>query len=101
MGKWVSVIAAIAVSAALAACGDEVLDNGQLEDEITSDSNASLEAAGTDITVTEVSCPDDIKSETGEAFECDISWSDDTGGSVSGEVTDGEAGDVEYNITAE
>jgi Domain of unknown function (DUF4333) len=99
MRKWISVAAVVATSAGLIACGDEVLDTGQLEDEITSDSNESLQGAGTDITVESVSCPDDIKSETGEPFECEIAWSDDTGGTVSGEVTDGDAGDVEYNIT--
>ena len=101
MRKWLAVAAALVVSAGLVACGEEVLDSGQLEEEITSDSNAGLEGVGSDITVEEVSCPDDITSETGEPFECDISWTDGDTGLVTGEVTDGEAGDVEYDIDPE
>ena len=101
MRKWLSVAAAIAMGAGIAACGEEVLDAGQLEEEITADSNAGLEQVGSDITVDEVSCPDDITSETGETFECDISWTDDDTGLVTGEVTDGEAGDVEFEIDPE
>ena len=82
-------------SVALTGCGG--IDTDKLEDEIAADSEAQLE--GTGISVDSVTCPDDIDSETGEPFECEIAWSDDTTGTVDGEVTDGDAGDVEYSIT--
>lgn len=90
-------VLASALALALSGCGG--LDSDQLEDEITADSETSLQEAGSDVTVDSVTCPDDINSETGEPFECTIDWSDDTTGTVAGEVTDGDSGEVEYQIT--
>ena len=46
-----------------------------------------------------VDCPDDIQSETGEKFECEVSFSDGTSSTANGEVTDGDDGDVKYSFT--
>jgi len=92
------IVAALASSIALAVSGCGGLDTDKLEEEISADSDSSLQEAGSDVTVSSVSCPDDISSETGEPFECTLEWSDDTTGTVTGEVTDGDNGDVEYEI---
>lgn len=91
----VVVVLASVFALTLAACGG--IDTGKLEDEITSDAEGQLSAS--DVTVSSVSCPDDIPSETGEPFECTIELSDGSSGTVDGEVTDGDDGDVEYTIT--
>jgi hypothetical protein len=98
MGKWSALVAAAALALTFVACGEEKIDTDQLEDVIAEDSNAGLEKVESGIAVESVSCPDDIPSETGEPFECTIAWDDDTTGTVTGEVTDGEAGDVRYSI---
>jgi len=91
-----AVVLASATALALSGCGG--IDTDKLEEEISADSDSSLQEAGSDVTVSSVSCPDDISSETGEPFECTLEWSDDTTGTVTGEVTDGDNGDVEYQI---
>jgi len=91
-----AVVLASAIALALSGCGG--IDTDKLEEEISADSDSSLQEAGSDVTVSSVSCPDDIGSETGEPFECTLEWSDDTTGTVTGEVTDGDNGDVEYQI---
>jgi len=91
-----AVVLASAIALALSGCGG--IDTDKLEEEISADSDSSLQEAGSDVTVSSVSCPDDISSETGEPFECTLEWSDDTTGTVTGEVTDGDNGDVEYQI---
>jgi hypothetical protein len=98
MGKLSALVAAAVLALTFVACGEEKIDTDQLEDVIAEDSNAGLAEVESGIAVESVSCPDDIPSETGEPFECTIAWDDDTTGTVTGEVTDGEAGDVEYSI---
>jgi hypothetical protein len=85
------------VALTLAACGG--IDTGKLEDEVGSDAQKQADAAGVDATVTSVDCPGDIKSETGEEFDCQVSFSDGSSATASGEVTDGDDGDVEYRFT--
>ena len=78
----VSLIAAVAV----AGCGDddeETVDAGQIEQQITQ----QLSTATTE--VTSVSCPDDVKSETGAKFTCSAKLSG--GGSAKVEVTETQA----------
>jgi hypothetical protein len=98
MGKLSALVAAAVLALTFVACGEEKIDTDELEDVIAEDSNAGLAEVESGIAVESVSCPDDIPSETGEPFECTIAWDDDTTGTVTGEVTDGEAGDVEYSI---
>jgi hypothetical protein len=87
--RWVLVLVAAGVMAGgLVACGEETVDVDSLEEEITADENANIEAAGLDGSVEEVDCPDDIAPETGEEFECDVEYSDGTGAVAQGEVTE-------------
>jgi hypothetical protein len=97
MRRWSALGLAGVVALTLAACGG--IDTGKLEDEVGSDAQNQADAAGVDATVTSVDCPDDIKSETGEKFDCQVSFSDGTSATASGEVTDGDDGDVEYRFT--
>ena len=96
MGKLGAAALAGTLALTLAACGG--IDTGKLEDEVRSDAQEQVDSAGVDATVTSVECPDDIESETGEQFECDVSFSDGTSATASGEVTDGDDGDVEYRF---
>ena len=79
--------ALLAVVVALAACGDEggTVDASQVEKGI----EQSLSTATTE--VTSVSCPDDVKSETGAKFTCSAKLSG--GGSAKVEVTETQAPD--------
>ena len=97
MSKWVASAAVLVVSLALVACGG--IDTGELEDEISSDAQQQVDDSGVDATVESVSCPDDIESETGTEFECQLEFSDGTSAVANGEVTDGDNGDVEYTFT--
>lgn len=97
MLKLIAPAAALVVSLALVACGG--IDTGKLEDEISSDAQQQVEDAGVDATVDSVDCPDDIESETGAEFECQLEFSDGTTAVANGRVTDGDNGDVEYQFT--
>jgi hypothetical protein len=88
-------VAAIAVGMTIAACGEETLDQGELEERVTDDANAALESVNSDMTVDSVSCPDDVASEEGEDAECEVEWDTGVRGAVPIEVTDAESGDVE------
>jgi hypothetical protein len=97
MRKCVAAVVALLASVALVACGG--IDTDKLEDEVSADAQEQVDAAGIDATVESISCPDDIESETGTEFECQIDFSDGTAAVANGEVTDGEDGDVEYEFT--
>jgi uncharacterized protein DUF4333 len=97
--RWNALGLAGVIALTLAACGG--IDTGKLEDEVRSDAQDQADAARVDATVTSVDCPDDIKSETGEQFECQVSFSDGSSATAHGEVTDGDDGDVEYRFTAD
>jgi hypothetical protein len=94
--RLVSAVALLA-SVALVACGG--IDTGELEDEVSADAQQQVDDAGIDATVESISCPDDIESETGTEFECQLEFSDGTSAVANGEVTDGDDGDVEYQFT--
>jgi hypothetical protein len=81
---------AVALVVVFAGCGG--IDSGKVEDEITS---VSEEEIGP---VDSVSCPDDIESETGTTFECDVQFSDGSTGTADAEVTDGDEGNVEFVV---
>ena len=97
MRKWLVAAVAVLASVALVACGG--IDSGKLEGEIESDAQQQVDDAGIDATVSSVSCPDDIESETGTEFDCQVEFSDGTAAVANGEVTDGDDGDVEYQFT--
>ena len=97
MRKWLASAVAVLASVALAACGG--IDTGKLEDEMSTDAQEQVDDAGVDATVESVSCPDDIESETGTEFECQLEFSDGTSAVANGEVSDGDEGDVEYQFT--
>ena len=96
MRKWLVAATALLASVALVACGG--IDTDKLEEEVSSDAQEQVDSAGLDGMVESVTCPDDIESETGTEFECDIQLSDDVSLTAQGEVTDGESGDVEYRF---
>jgi hypothetical protein len=52
---------------ALAGCGDTMLDNEELEAEIIPAIERQTGTKNVDL-----SCPDDVKAETGATFECDV-----------------------------
>jgi hypothetical protein len=60
-------VAALAAAAALAACGDKTLDSGDAEgkiaDGVKEQQNYEPE---------KVECPDDMKAEKGETYECKV-----------------------------
>lgn len=97
MRKWSAVTVVGLLALGLVACGG--LDTDKLEDEVSADAQAELDSAEVDASVESVSCPDDVASETGETFECQVEFSDDTSATAEGEVTDGDSGDVEYTFT--
>jgi Domain of unknown function (DUF4333) len=96
--KWAAAALTALLSAGLIACGGGI-DTGKLEDEVSADAQEQVDAAGIDATVESISCPDDIESETGTEFECQLEFSDGTAAVANGEVTDGDNGDVEYQFT--
>jgi hypothetical protein len=98
MGKSGAAALTVILALTLTACGGGI-DTGKLEDEVSSDAQEQVDAAGLDATVTSVDCPDDIESETGEQFDCQVSLSDGTSATANGEVTDGDEGDVEYTFS--
>jgi hypothetical protein len=78
--------ATVAAVALLSGCGDdedETVDAAQIEQQITQ----SLSSATTK--VASVSCPDDVKSETGAKFTCSAKF--DAGGSAKVAVTETQA----------
>ena len=97
MRKWLAAAVAVLASVALVACGG--IDTGKLEDEIESDAQQQVDDAGIDATVSSVSCPDDIESETDTEFDCQVEFSDGTAAVANGTVTNGDDGDVEYQFT--
>jgi hypothetical protein len=96
MRNWSVLVLVATVAITLAACGG--IDTGQLEDEVSKDAEEQLGSSG--VSVESVSCPDDIKSETGETFECQLELSDGSSATAAGEVTDGDNGDVEYRFSS-
>jgi Domain of unknown function (DUF4333) len=86
------VVGLLAAGLALAFAGCGGIDSGKVEDEITS---VSEEEIGP---VDSVSCPDDIESETGTTFECEVQFSDGNTGVADAEVTDGDEGNVEFVV---
>lgn len=96
MRKWLVMATALLASVALVACGG--IDTDKLEDEVSADAQEQVDSANLDATVESVTCPDDIESETGATFECQIALSNNIDLTADGEVTDGENGDVEYRI---
>jgi hypothetical protein len=97
MRKWLASAVAVLASVALVACGG--IDSDKLEDEMSTDAQEQVDDAGIDATVESVSCPDDIESETGTEFECQLEFSDGTSAVANGEVSNGDDGDVEYQFT--
>jgi hypothetical protein len=57
----------VLASLALSACGESMLDTGNIEDEI-----APQLAQDTGTKDVEISCPDDVEAKKGEDFECDV-----------------------------
>jgi hypothetical protein len=90
------VVGALLAVVAVAACGDEDGNNGTVDaSQIEKGIEQSLSTATTE--VTSVSCPDDVKSETGAKFTCSAKLSD--GGSAQVEVTETQAPDqFTYNF---
>jgi len=75
------------VAVVAAGCGDEdkteTVDAGQIEQQITQQLSTAA------VQVTSVSCPDDVKSETGAKFTCSAKLSG--GGSAKVQVTETQA----------
>ena len=97
MRKWLVAGVAVLISVGLVACGG--IDTDKLEEEMSTDAQEQVDDSGVDATVESVSCPDDIESETGTEFECQLEFSDGTAAVANGEVTDGDNGDVEYQFS--
>ena len=97
MRKWLVAGVAVLISVGLVACGG--IDTDKLEEEMSTDAQEQVDDSGIDATVESVSCPDDIESETGTEFECQLEFSDGTAAVANGEVTDGDEGDVEYQFS--
>ena len=89
-------VAALA-TVALAACGD--IDSGKVEDSIRSGLEKELDQQGGNITLESVDCPDGQQSETGHTFECTAEDSEGNTATIEAEVTDGDNGDVTWNVT--
>ena len=82
------------VALGLTACG--TIDGDKLADEIASGLNSDLQQI--DVTIDTVDCPDDVESETGATFDCAATTDKGDELPVNVEVTDGENGDVSYEI---
>jgi hypothetical protein len=91
-----SLVASVAVAAAIALAGCGTIDADKLEDEISDGISGDLQRF--DVTAESVACPDDIESETGATFECTVATDTDQELIVEVEVTDGDEGDVEYRF---
>ena len=81
-----------------AGCGDEEIDSGELEDNIRAGLEEELASQGRSETVDSVDCPDGEESETGNTFECTAAYSDGSSSTIEAEVTDGDDGDVRWNV---
>jgi hypothetical protein len=93
-----SILGVALVALGVAGCGD--IDAGELEDSIRSGLEQELQSqgGGGGVTVESVDCPDGEKSETGNTFECTAEASDGSSATIEAEVTDGDNGDVSWNV---
>jgi hypothetical protein len=80
--------ATIGAALALAACGAQTIDSGDLEAQLAEQlsAEADLDPAGVS-----VSCPDDIEAEEGHQFECILTANGDDA-TVEVTLTDDEGG---------
>ena len=74
-----AIVVATACAASMAGCGADTVDATAVEDEI------EQELPTAEAKVSSVTCPTDVKSETGATFRCSVTWSNDAKGKV--EVT--------------
>lgn len=95
-GTLIAAGAAVAVSFGVAACGDSNLDTGDVEQIFQGQVEQVIEQAGSDATITSITCPDEIENENGTTFECTAEISDGSTVSNTGEVTDSEEGTVTF-----
>jgi len=92
-GTLVVFVAALALGSACSRT--KTLDAQQLDQKIASDMQAKL-----DLTGVTVSCPDDVKVQTGGTFTCTATGSD--GKTMTLEVTQNDdRGNVGYNVVGE
>lgn len=98
MRNWTVVTVVGLLALGMTACGG--IDQDKLEDEVSADFQERIDASGTEGSVESVSCPDDVESETGTEFECELVMNDGSEAVANGEVTDGDEGDVEYTFTS-
>jgi hypothetical protein len=65
---WAAAALAFALALlALAACGDEVIDDDKAADAVQADLERGL-----DIEIDSVDCPSDVEVEPGQTFECSV-----------------------------
>ncbi len=86
-------VSAVAAALALAGCS-KTIDNESLEGVIGS---GIEEQTGAE--VTSVDCPSGEESETGHTFQCTATAADGTEGTIDVEVTNGDNGDVEWQLS--
>ena len=77
----------LAATAALAACGQKVIETGQLEEDIA----AELEAQ-TGVVPASVDCPADVPAEKGNTFRCTVTADDGSSAGITVTQTDDDGG---------
>ena len=94
LSRILTLIAALFAVVTLAACGDTTLDTAKVEDEVQE------LAEGEDIEVDKVECPEDVKAEDGDEFECDVETEDGVDFEAEVEQTSSD-GDVRVRISSD
>jgi Domain of unknown function (DUF4333) len=84
----IAVIAVVAAGVLVAGCGNETVDTGQMEEDLTAQLSAD---AGVDPAEVSVSCPEDEEAEEGNEFQCTLTAPN--GDEVAVDVTITEGGD--------
>jgi len=97
---WLSLVAAIAVLAFAAGCGETVIDTTKIEDQVKSDLERSLPTRtdlqkelgiGADEKVASVDCPSDVEVKAGNTFVCKISFANGVEGVEKFEIVNDKA----------
>ena len=100
MRKKLSVLVVALAALGVAACGGEI-DSGELEDAIQSELQQELDSQPRGkVTLESVDCPSGQERETGHTFQCRAEASDGSTATIEAVVTDGDEGDVTWNVVS-
>jgi hypothetical protein len=87
--RLIAAPAAVVLAAAIAGCGDTVIDQEKAEKLVVDN------ITGGQVEPESASCPADVKAEKGKTFDCTVAFPDGEEGTVTVHITSDD-GDVEF-----